>query len=200
MKNRAFIHGVLLGAMLGAVAAAQPPPGLRPALAATRHEIAGFSVQVPGKGWMESRSEQGVLFFKRIDATESYHAGLSVTPAPPISSPAELAALAARLVHDQPDNPRYKIVRNEQTAGQMGALALVRGRTDFEDSGAVNLGQHRALATQNAYLVAWDPRRPGELVRVWFSWRGKAFDDRAFPAEAEKFFASFRGTGANAGK
>lgn len=195
--------GLLLCVGLVAVAAVpQGPPGYKPALAGTRHEIAGYSVQVPGKGWLESKTPQGVIFGKRTDATESYHAGLGVTPAPNITDKADLAALAEKLVNDQPSNPRYTMVRNEHTVTETGALWVLRGRMDFQDAGAVNVGKRGALATHNAYLLAFNPRDRGQLIKVWFSWRGAEFDDAKFAAEAERFFASFKvaGTAAAATK
>jgi hypothetical protein len=175
-----------------AAMAGNAPPGFRAAESGARHEVAGHSIAVPGKGWLESRTEAGVLFGKRIDATESYHAGLTVAAAPVIADRAAFVAFARQKSTAESGNPRYKVLKIEAAEADRDGLWGVRGRVDFEDSGAVNVGKRDKLLTRGAHLFLFDPREPSRMVTAWFSWRGVEKDEKAFEAEAEVFFASLQ--------
>jgi hypothetical protein len=178
--------------LLTLLAGASMPPGFRAATAGGRPELAGHSVEVPGKGWIESRSEKGILLVKRIDSTESYHAGMSVQEVSPLANKEAFHRFAELKTKDQPGNPRFKIVRLDVAFGETGGFWTARGRVDFEDSGASNVGKHGALATEGAHLFLVNPQEPGRLITVWFSRRSVAFDEAKFAAEAERFISSFR--------
>lgn len=182
---------LLLALLSSAFAAVGLPPGVKPALVGARHEVREFSVAVPGKGWVETRTETGVVFVKRIDPVESCHAGLAVTPVPPAADRAAFAA-QARAAMERPSNPRYRVLKNETVAADRPGYWGVRCRIAFEDSGAVNVGSHGSLLTYGMHLLLLDPAAPDRLVAVWFSWRGVRGDERKFAAEAEAFLASFQ--------
>jgi len=191
---------VLLSAFAVQVAANDLPPGFTPVISGTRHEMSGYSVEVPGKGWVAGKNERGSLFFKRIDSTESYHAGMTVTAIPPVESRSAFTAYAEKKLNADSGNPRYKIVRNDLTAGERSGHWTVSGRLDFDDSGAVNVGKNGFLATRNAHVLALHPGNPERLIAIWFSWRGVEFDEGKFRAESERFFAAFRLAGNVSGK
>lgn len=154
--------------------------------------MAGYSVEIPGKGWVASKTEGGALFFKRIDGTESYHAGMNVAAIPPVASKPAFTAYAENKVKADSGNPRYKIVRNDLAAGERNGHWTVSGRFDFDDSGAVNVGKNGFLATRNAHVMALHPDNPERLITIWFSWRGVEFNEEKFRAESERFFTTFR--------
>ena len=192
--TRKLLPLVLLSACMLQLAASRLPPGFTPAVSGTRHELAGCSIAVPGKGWAENKTPQAVIFGKRIDATESYHAGMSIQPVPAPASKAAFVAFAEQKSTAESGNPRYRVVRKEFKPDEANGFWIFRGRVDFEDSGATNVKGHGALATHGAHLFLLDPRQPDRLITLWFSRRAAAFDDAKFAAEAERFFASFQRT------
>lgn len=181
-----------LGLVVSVFAASHMPPGFSPVPSGTRSGAGGFSVEVPGKGWFANSQENSVLFVKRIDATESIHAGLRITKVPAFSNRAAFVQQMRDKLLGEAKNPRYQNVRNTLADSDHDGLWVVAGRVDFDDTGASNVGQHGALATRNAHSYAVDPRQPDKVISVWFSWRGVNFDEAKFQAEADKFFASLR--------
>jgi hypothetical protein len=191
-RTRALLTLSLLSLCVLQLAANRLPPGFTPAVSGTRHEIAGCVIEVPGKGWVENKTDQAVVFGKRIDATESYHAGMSIRIVPAHTSKADFNALGQQLATAESGNPRYRTMRKEFKEDEADGFWMLRGRVDFEDSGAVNVRAHGALATHGAHIFLLDPRQPERLITLWFSRRAAEFDDVKFTAEAQRFFASFK--------
>jgi len=133
-----------------------------------------------------------VVFAKRIDATESYHAGMTVQTVARMADKDTFAHFTEQKANADSGNPRYKVVRKEQALSEAGGLWKARSRVDFEDSGAVNVGKREMLATEGAHFFAMNPKEPERLITVWFSRRSAKFDEGKFAQEAERFFASFR--------
>src|SRR5439155_17693960 len=89
------------------------PPGFHATTEGTRFGVQEFSIAAPGKGWIEGAMPQGVVLVKRIDATESYHAGLKTTKCEPVTDKSAFLQFARRIVSAQSGNPRYSIQRHE---------------------------------------------------------------------------------------
>ena len=170
-----------------------PPPGFTWVESETaRVEAYGFSMQVPGKGWMQGKNNYGVIFGNRIPPVVSYAAGLSVNRVPGLTDRKAFHDFVKKKMEEGSDSYRFKIVRNDFKEEEKDGLLLAVGRIDFDDSGAVNVGANAFLATRTATLYAWDPHDPERLIAVWYSWRGVKFEEAAFAAEAARFLGSLQ--------
>lgn len=183
-------------AVLLAGCVAPAPPGYVPVRSATaRVEAYGFSVLPPaGDGWYETKNNYGVIFGKRIPPITSYHAGISVSRVPDLKDRQAFYDFAHKKLTEGSDSYRYKLIRNDVTEYEKNGLLVAEGRVDFDDTGAVNLGNNDALQTRTATIIAWDPKDPERVVAEWYSWRGLNFDETTFARDAKHFLDSLQRT------
>lgn len=173
--------------------AAPYPPGFSPVKSATaRVEAYGFSVLPPAKGWIQGKNNYGVIFGRKVNATDSYHAGISVTRQADLKDRDAFYAFARKKLTEGSNSFRYRMVRNDVAAREKDGLLLALGRVDFDDTGAINIGKNEFLATRTATILGWDPKDPERLVAVWYSWRGVRFDEAGFTQDATRFLDSLQ--------
>lgn len=169
------------------------PPGFGPVKSVTtRVEAYGFSVLPPARDWIQGKNNYGVIFGRKVNATDSYHAGLSVTRQTDLKDREAFYAFARKKLTEGSDSFRYRMVRNDVAESEKDGLLLAVGRVDFDDTGAINVGKNEFLATRTATILGWDPKDPERLVAVWYSWRGVKFDETRFAQDATRFLDSLQ--------
>jgi hypothetical protein len=169
------------------------PPGFTLIRSANeRVEAYGYSIQVPDAGWLKAKSDYGYSFGQRVDDTVSSHAGIAVFRAETLTSHEAFIEVVRKQQSDLGDSFRYKVLRTDFKESARDGLEFAIGREDFDDYGAVNKGKREFLATRTATLFAWDPREPGKMVKLWYSWRGHTFVEPVFDQNASRFFSSLQ--------
>lgn len=173
---------------------ALPPPGFTEVPNSwTRVSVYGFSVQVPGSpGWMQSKTDYGYIWGIKVDTYESAHAGIKVLKTSPLSERAAFAAFVKEQTKIDPDSFRYKDIASEFKDDDRDGLWNITGRLEFNDTGAVNVGKNEFLRTFTVFRWVIDPRDPGRVVTIWYSWRGKNFDPSKFEERSARFLNSLQ--------
>jgi hypothetical protein len=184
---------LLSSALVGSALAKPPPlypPGFHPVAAEARFEVAAYSIAAPGKGWIQGPGPNAVVLVKRIDATESYHAGLKVAKVEQLPDRDAFLRAMEKAATAQSGNPRFQNVRLATKERALAGFWAAQAEAVFDDTAAVNAGRNEALLTRGRTWFIMDPKEPDVLATLWFSWRGTKKDEARFNTEAEAFFAT----------
>ena len=182
---------VLLAVLTGCVAI--PPPGFEVVQTSwARVSAYGFSVQVPGADWLQTKTDYGYAWGWKAHDYESEHSGLNVLKSAPLVDRAAFAAFVKERTKANSDTFRYKDVDIAFKDDDRDGLWNISGHVAFNDTGANNVGKNEYLYTYSAVRWAMDPQDSERVVTLWYSWRGKNFDAQKFRERSERFLNSLQ--------